>query len=132
MNIDKIHPLGKPTLSSTTKTGKDKGFKEIFEKKINPANPPGIQEVPSPKLDVLAQGDKVLNLLDDYARGLADPNKTLKDMAPLVESIQKEAGLMDAKMGNDAQGDRELTRLIKDLKVTAHVTVSKFHRGDYI
>ena len=131
MDINKIDNSFQAKLSSTTKVD-DNQFKQIFDKKLDELHTtPSLSPVDS-KNDVIVQSEKILNLLDHYAGELADPSKTLKDIRPLVDSIEKEVTLMESEAVNKVQNDEALDRLVKDLAVTAKVAMYKFHRGDYI
>lgn len=132
MDISKIYDLlkGQPSLSKKVDTGNR--FKQVFDKKLNEINATIKTPPIGNKSDVIEQGDKILNLLDDYARGLADPAKTLKDIGPLVKNIEKEVSLIKTEASEKIHNDKELEKFIKDLAVTANVAVFKFHRGDYI
>ena len=131
MDINKIGNSFQAKLSSTAKVD-DNQFKQIFDKKLDELHTtPSLSPVDS-KSDVIVQGEKILNLLDHYAGELADPARTLKDIRPLVDSIEKEVTLMESDAVNKVQNDKVLDRLVKDLAVTAKVAMYKFHRGDYI
>ena len=132
MDINKIGNSFQAKLSSTAKIDEDNQFKQIFDQKLDE-----IQTTNSPcpvdsKSDVIVQSEKILNLLDNYAGELADPVRTLKDIRPLVDSIEKEVTLMESEAVNKVQNDKALDRLVKDLAVTAKVAMYKFNRGDYI
>jgi hypothetical protein len=131
MDINKIDNLFQAKLSSTAKVD-DNQFKQIFDKKLDELHTtPSLSPVDS-KSYVIVQSEKILNLLDHYAGELADPSRTLKDIRPLVDSIEKEVTLMESEAVNKVQNDKALDRLVKDLAVTAKVAMYKFHRGDYI
>jgi hypothetical protein len=131
MDINKIDNSFQAKLSSTAKVD-DNQFKQIFDKKLDELHTtPSLSPVDS-KSDVIVQGEKILNLLDHYAGELADPSRTLKDIRPLVDSIEKEVTLMESEAVNKVQNDEALDRIVKDLAVTAKVAMYKFHRGDYI
>ena len=131
MDINKIDNSFQAKLSSTAKVD-DNQFKQIFDKKLDELHTtPSLSPVDS-KSDVIVQSEKILNLLDDYAGELADPSRTLKDIRPLVDSIEKEVSLMESEAVNKVQNDKALDSLVKDLAVTAKVAMYKFHRGDYI
>ena len=132
MDITKIYDSfqGQPSLSK--KVDSDCGFKQVFDKKINEMNAATMNPPPDGKVDLIKNSDKILNLLDDYTRELGDPAKTLKDIGPLVEVIEKEVSLIQDKSAHIVPNDNELEKIIKDLAVTANVAVYKFHRGDYI
>ena len=132
MDITKIYDSfqGQPSLSK--KVDSDCGFKQVFDKKINEMNAATMNTPPDSKADLIKNGDKILNLLDDYTRELADPAKTLKDIGPLVKIIEKEVSLIQDKSAHIVHNDNVLEKIIKDLAVTANVAVCKFHRGDHI
>lgn len=132
MDIGKIGSSFQAKLSSTTKVDEDNQFKQIFDQKLGKLH---ASTGPCPvdsKSDVIVQSEKILNLLDNYAGELADPVRTLKDIRPLVDSIEKEVTLMESEAVNKVQNDKALDRLVKDLAVTAKVAMYKFHRGDFI
>ena len=131
MDINKIDNSFLAKLSSTAKVD-DNQFKQIFDKKLDELHTtPSLSPVES-KSVIIVQSEKILNLLDNYAGELADPSRTLKDIRPLVDSIEKEVTLMESEAANKVQNDETLDRLVKDLAVTAKVAMYKFHRGDYI
>ena len=131
MDINKIDNSFQAKLSSTAKVD-DNQFKQIFDKKLDELHTtPSLSPVDS-KSDVIVQSEKILNLLDHYAGELADPARTLKDIRPIVDSIEKEVTLMESEAVGTVQNDNVLDRLVKDLAVTAKVAMYKFHRGDYI
>ena len=132
MDINKIGNSFQAKLSSTAKVDDDFQFKQIFDQKLDELHPTTSLCPVDSKSDVIVQSEKILNLLDDYAGELADPTRTLKDIRPLVDSIEKEVTLMESEAVNKVQNDKALDRLVKELTVTAKVAMYKFHRGDYI
>jgi hypothetical protein len=132
MDINKIGNLFQSKLSSTTKIDNDNQFKQIFDQKLDEIHATNGPCAVDSKSHVILQSEKILNLLDHYAGELADPSKTLKDIGPLVDSIEKEVSLMESESVNKVQNDKALGKLVEDLTVTAKVAMYKFHRGDYI
>jgi hypothetical protein len=132
MDINRIYDLFQGQQSSPKKVDSDCGFKQVFDKKINEMNAATMSPSMGSKADVIKQGDKILTLLDDYTRELADPAKTLKDIGPLVKNIEKEVSLIEAESADAIHKDKALKKIIEDLAITANVAVYKFHRGDYI
>lgn len=121
-------------------------FKQTFEKVLsntekqtNGASPlPPLGEI-SPvnlhmaKLDAPGVGektDKLLNMLDKYTEALANPEKTLKEIEPLLQNIKKSA----AELSLEADGaDNPGLKSIADRSaLTANVEYIKFMRGDYV
>ena len=132
MDIHEIDNLYQAKSLSSQKINKDNRFKQIFDQKLAGIHAATSQIPLDCKTDVLDQSDKILHLLDDYARELTDPAKTLKDIEPLVESIRNEVSLIEDEAAKKVYNDNELEKIIKDLTITANVAISKFHRGDYI
>ncbi|MBW1798935.1 MAG: hypothetical protein JRJ21_11190 [Deltaproteobacteria bacterium] len=132
MDINSIKTLCEAGLPSSHEINRDKGFGEIFDRKIAELNATETLIPAGGKADVIEHGNKILNLLDDYAGELSNPRRTLKHIGPLVETIEKEAGLIEAEATEKVQNDSELERIIKDLTVTANVAAFKFNRGDYV
>ncbi|MBW1715329.1 MAG: hypothetical protein JRJ77_05790 [Deltaproteobacteria bacterium] len=132
MDINDVSSVYHRKLVSPKNLGKGNGFTEILEQRLAEANPTNLQSARGINADFLKQSDKVLNLLDDYGRQLADPTKTLKDIEPLVESIKQEVGIIESEVSDQFHNDKHLERFIKDLAVTANVAMFKFHRGDYV
>lgn len=132
MNINKIDNSFQAKLSSTQKTDNGDPFKQVFDQKLDEIN---ATTIPSPldvKTEVIEQSDKILNLLDDYAMKLADPTRSLRDIGPLVDDIEKAVSSIESKAMKNVRNDKALESFIKDLSVTANVAVYKFHRGDYV
>ena len=132
MDIHEIDNLYQAKSLSSQKINKDNRFKKIFDQKLTEIHAATSQISLDCKRDALNQSDKILHLLDDYARELTDPAKTLKDIEPLVESIRNEVSLIEDEAAKKVYNDNELEKIIKDLTITANVAISKFHRGDYI
>jgi hypothetical protein len=132
MDINKVDNSFRSALSSTKKADCNHQFKQIFDRKLDELNGAGSVSCIDHKRNVMAQGDKILSLLDNYSGALADPTKSLKDIRPLVDSIEKEIGLIESKAENQTHDDKALDKIVKDLAVTAKVAMYKFHRGDYI
>lgn len=132
MDIKKIDQLGHPRPSAFDGITNDKGFKQIFDRKLSEVNSIASPTSADPKTDLLDQSDKILDLLNDYAKELGNPLKTLKDIEPIVLSIEKEVDLIESKTAGIVHQDSEIERFVKDLSVTAHVAVLKFQRGDYL
>ena len=132
MDIDKIGNSFQAKLSSTAKVDGDNQFKQIFNQKLDELHPTTNLCPVDNKSDVIVQSEKILNLLDQYAGELADPARTLKDIRPIVDRIEKEVTLMESEAVGNVQNDETLDKLVKDLAVTAKVAMYKFHRVDYI
>ena len=132
MDINKIDHSYLEKVGSSTSKAKENGFKKVFDQKMNEINGTLPQNLLEGKSTVLKQGDKILNLLDDYGRVLTDPAMTLKEIEPLVERIEEEVSLFEVEAAQVGQDDKALSRLTHDLATTAEVALFKFRRGDFL
>ena len=132
MNITKIDNLNKLKYFSPNKVDKGNEFKQILDQKVSEVKETSLQINSDIRTDILEQGNKIVDLLDDYARELTNPLRTLKDIKPLVENSEREINIIETRVVDKGHNDEELERLVKALAVTANVAVLKFHRGDYI
>lgn len=82
-----------------------------------------------PSNDVMEKTDRLLGLLDSYARDLGDPGKTLKDIEPLITDIKESALRLSEEAG---ENDPKLAGIAKETAMTAAKEYLKFNRGDYV
>ena len=132
MDIVKIGNLHKINSFSSGKIDKGSEFKQVLDQKISETSGPSKNINIGIKNDIVEQGDKIMNLLDEYARELADPLRTLKDIEPLIKDIEKEIDFIESKIAKRAHNDDGLEGIVQSLAVTANAAVFKFYRGDYI
>jgi hypothetical protein len=132
LDINKINHSYQEKVRLSTRKTDETGFKEVFDKTINEINRMDPRDLSAVKTNILNQGDRILNLLDDYGRVLTDSAKTLKEIQPLVERIEKEVRLFEEEATLGDHDDQALGQLTQDLAVTAHVALMKFRRGDYL
>ncbi len=75
--------------------------------------------------------EKTLELLEQYQKAMANPEISLKEVDPLVQSLSREtkdlAGWAEKLSPSDP-----LHKILTDLGILASVEVEKFNRGDYI
>jgi hypothetical protein len=131
-----IKGMGRPSwptrLTPSDKIEHNTSFREVLQLRISQANPASSATGPESKAAVLGQGEKVLDLLDDFAQALADPQKTLKDLEPLVLKMEGEVRDLETAPGSEADSDQGLSRLMSDASLLANVALLKFRRGDYL
>jgi hypothetical protein len=82
-----------------------------------------------PDSGVAEKTDRLLGLLDTYAKELSDPGKTLKDIEPLISDINESARLLSAEAG---ENDPRLAGIARETAMTAAKEYAKFNRGDYV
>ena len=81
---------------------------------------------------VFQKTDRLLDLFDTYSIDIDDPEKTLKDIEPLIDTIKKDASLLLAEADKALPGDGDLKQIAREAAVTANIEHFKFYRGDYI
>ena len=118
----------KDTIETTTTV--DKGVQPPAV--VETAVPAQLQHISSPdKLTTLDRIENVLDLLDAYRSKLADPNATLRDIHPIVDSMETANEQLKSMVTSIAEGDR-LKQILNQTLVTASLEVFKFYKGDYI
>lgn len=131
-----IEGVGRPSwpkrLTSKTRIKDNTTFREVLQLRLSQTNPASSATGPDAKAVFLEQGEKVLDLLDDFAKALADPQKTLRELEPLVVRMEGEMRTLEAVPEAEGDSDRSLSRLMSDVSLLAHVAVVKFRRGDYL
>jgi hypothetical protein len=86
---------------------------------------------PENKSVTVERVDNLLNLLDNYRKQLADPQVTLRNIEPVINSIAKEkeqlSSVLDSLTNEDGLKD-----IVNRTLITASMEVIKYNRGDYI
>ena len=132
MEINKINSSFGAILSSAGKTESQTGFREILDQRLGEINPLNKPAADDPRLELLSEGDRILDLLEGYSNALADPGKTLKEIAPMVKEIEDNIHALDSIMSTTHSGDEALHQTLNDLTLTASVATMRFNRGDFI
>jgi hypothetical protein len=125
-------PSGPNGLTKTAKKGDNTDFREVLQARIAQTGPASPVRGPDMRPVFVAQSEKLIGLLDDFARGLANPRKTLKEMAPLVQSMEGELRDLETGFAVEKGEDQDLSRLLSEVSLLTRVTLFKFHRGDFI
>jgi hypothetical protein len=119
-------------LTPSAKIEDNKSFGEVLQLRISQTNPASSATGPDSKAAFLEQGERVLDLLGDFAQALADPRKSLNDLEPLVLKMEAEAKPLETAPGLEEDSDQGLFRFMGDVTLLAHVALMKFRRGDYV
>jgi hypothetical protein len=83
------------------------------------------------KLSTIERIENVLDLLNEYGRRLADPNTTLKDIHPLVNSLETQNQQLKPVLDSMADDD-QLKQILNATLVTSSLEIFKYNKGDYI
>lgn len=131
MEIKEIRGLSIQQGPSLQRMGESARFQEVLNTKLY-----GTENItpisPHTRAELLEHSDKLLTLLDSYAIGLGDPQKTLRELSSLVETIQKEAHLLETEAEVHLSETEEIRGVINDLALTANVAAFRFQRGDFL
>jgi hypothetical protein len=87
--------------------------------------------MPTPSIGVDDEVESVLDILESYMAALGDPQKTLKEIAPLADDLENGATRLDKLAAALEEGD-PLKGLTSDTAVLAAVEALKFRRGDFV
>ena len=101
---------------------------------------PALPEIqPNAYLNLETQAEKIvhrtshlLDLLGRYAEDLDNPAKSLKGIAPLLDTITEKADDLIRETENMGAPDEKLRKIASDVALTARMERIKFNRGDYI
>ena len=85
-----------------------------------------------PSAGIAKNTDKLLDMLEAYTKDIENPNKTLKEIEPLIVSIRKKASQLMEEVETITPEDTKLASIARESAVAANVAYIKFYRGDYI
>jgi hypothetical protein len=90
------------------------------------------QPIEAPAKETLVSNTgSLLDLMDDYAHNLGNPSKSLKDIAPILDTINERATEL-LKQSQTLAPQDGLHRIASEVALTARMEVMKFQRGDYV
>lgn len=135
-----------PKQQPNVKTNENTGFKDALEAALN--NEPSaaapkkelnslgeIQPTTVNKIEPSNRGfmDKtnfLIDKLDNYSKDLENPEKTLKEIEPLIASIKDDAQNLILEATDSP--DESLNKIATETAIKANTEFIKFNRGDYI
>ena len=143
-DISNSTPISGPQKTEKPKTG-------LFQQNLNAAQvkkqvtetlPTGVAplgelrpttfpSISTPSAGIANRTNGLLDLLDRYARDIENPKKTLKEIEPLIASIQRKALQLMEEADKMVPDDAKLKRIAEECAVTANVEYLKFYRGEY-
>jgi len=116
-------------LTCTSKIKENNSFQRLLDAKLSDVGGVASCAPSASRRELLEQSETMLTLLDGFARDLSNAGRTLKDMEPLVKTIETEL----VKLESSAEkADGRLKGFLNHLAVTGEVAVLKFHRGDFV
>lgn len=85
----------------------------------------------SDKASAIQRVENLINLLDDYRKQLTDPSITLRNIEPMVKTINKEKDQLSSLL-DSLPDEGGLKDIANRTLITAALEVIKYNRGDYI
>ena len=129
MEIKGVADSFQKELTCTRRIKENTDFQRLLNTKLSDVGGEAFCVSSASRWGLLEQGETMLTLLDGFARDLSNAGRTLKDMEPLVKTIETEL----VKLESSAEkADGRLKGFLNHLAVTGEVAVLKFHRGDFV
>ena len=116
-------------LTCTGKIKENNNFQRLLDAKLSDVGGVASCAPSASRRELMEQGETMLSLLDGFARDLSNAGRTLKEIEPLVKTIEKELVRLESSA---EKADGRLKGFLNHLAVTGEVAVLKFHRGDFV
>jgi hypothetical protein len=75
--------------------------------------------------------DRILNVLEEYQKGLGTPEVSLKNLYPVIQSLSSEVQAI-TKGTEDLPANNPLKKILGEIEILTAVEVEKFNRGEYV
>ena len=152
VNIHQINELTQSFQGPQAKGAKPEGsdaFKNALSQALEETESPDMQtsaataglgeitstqaiQIQQPADIVSGSTDKLLGLLDTYASQLENPGVPLKQIAPVLEQINENAGNLLKQTQALGNADADLKDIATQTAMAARTEYVKFQRGDYL
>ncbi len=111
------------------------GSAEILQGPLPPAAPlnflSDLKEAAQIRLQGIQSTEKTLDVLEQYQNAMADPNLSLKDIYPLIQTLSQELQGLNVLSEKLPPSD-PLQSILTNTGIVSAVEIEKFHRGEYI
>jgi hypothetical protein len=91
---------------------------------------PEIMSPLSARTQCTKAAEETLDLLENYCKAMADPGLSLKEINPLLKSLQDKIDGLNRHSEKLPQVD-PLRDILSEVGILSRVEIEKFHRGDY-
>lgn len=85
----------------------------------------------SDKASAIQRVDNLIHLLEDYRKQLMDPSITLRNIEPMIKTINNEKDQLSLLL-DSLPDEGGLKDIVNRTLITAALEVIKYNRGDYI
>ena len=79
----------------------------------------------------IQSAEKTLDLLDQYQKAMANPDQSLKNIHPLIQSLSQELQGLNILSEKLSPSD-PLQSILTNTGIVSAVEIEKFYRGEYI
>lgn len=93
---------------------------------------PSFQTIQNTPAYLADKTDELASQMEKYANALGNPESTLREIEPLIESIRSDAQKLKNEADSTLASDDNLRQIANEFAVTAGVEYMKFKRGDYV
>jgi hypothetical protein len=98
---------------------------------LGEVNPTVFPAITTASTGIVNKTEKLLDLMENYTQKIEDPKKSLKEIQPIIDTIQKEASRLALESNKHLSEDKALKDIVNEFAVAANVEYTKFYRGDY-
>jgi hypothetical protein len=85
---------------------------------------------PLPPVSGVQAMERFIDSLEDYQKGLENPQCNLRDLEPAIERLEREHRRL-SHLANDSSDDNPLKRIMSEGLVTATLEIGRFRSGVY-
>ncbi len=113
-------------------SGSDSDFKKIFKDSLSsrPTSDDSISH--DIKLNLVKKSERLIDLMEEVAKGLSDFTIGIEDLRDTVRQIQRELTGLREETPENIHNDKELEHIINRITTEANLFVYRYNRGDYI
>ena len=128
MEIKRVGDSFQKGLTCTGKIKENDAFKKLLDAKLSCMGGVDSRSLAASQRVLLEQGETVLTFLDGFAKELSDGRRTLKEIEPLVRTIEKELAELESSA---TKADERLKGFLNEVAIAGEIAVLKFNRGDF-
>jgi len=77
------------------------------------------------------RAENTLTILEQYQKAMGDPNKTLKNVNGLVQSLSQAVNGLN-RLSEKLPASDPLQKIINEIGIVSAVEIEKFNRGEYV
>jgi len=91
----------------------------------------GPDEINQIRSQGVERSENTLTILEQYQKAMSDPQKTLKNVNGLVQSLSQEVDGLN-RLSEKLPSSDPLQKIMNEISIVSAVEIEKFNRGEYI